>query len=183
MGDVSEVNFREPCLADAAAISDLIRRCPPLDVNSHYVSLLLCRDFAATCVVAEIDGQIAAFLSAYQPPLRNDTIFVWQVAVDESARSRHLASKMLDVLLRRDVVRPVKYLEATVTPSNTASQSLFQALARRHDTDCCVSAHFTAEDFDEGTVHEPEDLFRIGPFRSHATPTTGKANTQGATKQ
>lgn len=156
--------FREPSLADAVAITQLVSRCPPLDVNSHYVSLLLCRDFHATCVVAECDSTIVGFLSAYRPPVRRDTVFVWQVAVDGILRSRGVASRMLDALLSRNVCSDVKYLEATVTPSNTSSRNLFRSLAKRLDAKCRTSSGFSQEMFGGAQEHEPEELFRIGPF-------------------
>jgi L-2,4-diaminobutyric acid acetyltransferase len=157
--------FREPALSDAIAISQLVRRSPPLDVNSHYVSLLLCRDFYATCVVAQRRSAIVGFLSAYRLPGQGDTIFVWQVAVDSEVRSRGMASQMLDALLSRDACADVRYLEATITPSNESSQRLFRSLAKRHDTVCEVSDGFSADVFGAGGTHEPEELYRIGPFR------------------
>lgn len=164
MEEVPPLVFREPRLADAAAITRLVRRCPPLDVNSHYVSLLLCRDFHATCVVADCDSAVVGFLSAYRPPPRHDTVFVWQVAVDGQLRSRGVASRMLEALLRRNACSDVNYLEATVTPSNTSSQSLFRSLAKRLNTECRTSCGFSAELFSGPEEHEPEELYRIGPF-------------------
>jgi len=156
--------FREPQLGDATVVSHLVRRCPPLDVNSHYVTLLLCRDFHRTCVLVECDADVVGFLSAYCPPDRTDTVFVWQVAVDDRMRSRRLASRMLDELLSREACAEVHYLEANVTPSNAASQKLFRSLAKRLNTDCRTSTGFPAELFAGAEEHEPEDLYRIGPF-------------------
>lgn len=164
MSQETTIRFREPVVADAIAITRLIQRCPPLDVNSHYLSLLLCRDFHQTCVIGECGSAIACFLSAYRPPVQDDTIFVWQVAVDFDYRGRGLGSRMLDALLSRTACSGVRYLDATVTPSNTASQKLFQALAKRLNTDCQVSTGFSAEVFDGPEDHEPEDLYRVGPF-------------------
>lgn len=156
--------LREPDLTDAAAITRLVSRCPPLEANSHYSSLLLCRDFNATCVVAQRGSAVVGFISAYKPPARKDTVFVWQVAVDGQARSRGLASRMLDELLKREACAEVNYLEATVTPSNASSQKLFRSLAQRHQTQCQTSCGFTEDLFDGNEPHEREDLYRIGPF-------------------
>ena len=135
-----------------------------MDVNSHYLSLLLCRDFSATCVVAEWDSQLAGFLSAYLPPGRNDTVFVWQVAVDPQRRGAGIASRMLDALLARPACKEVRRLETTITPSNASSQKLFRALAARLETDCLRGEGFAAELFAGDDEHEPEELYRIGPF-------------------
>lgn len=166
MDEESSIVFREPVLADALSITRLVKRCPPLDVNSHYVALLLCRDFHGTCVVAERERELVGFLSAYRPPGRNDTIFVWQIAADPTKRSGGLASRMLDELIARDACAGVRFLEATITPSNAPSRKLFQSFARRHHTECSVSEGFPAELFGETGDHEPEELHRIGPFHS-----------------
>src|SRR3546814_4120004 len=54
-------------------------------------------------------------------------------------------------------------IEATVAPTNLASAALFRALARDLGTPCVVSTGFPAALFPEAN-HEPERLFRIGPF-------------------
>lgn len=158
------LSFREPELTDAVAITRLIGQCPPLDINSHYVSLLLCRDFHATCVLAECDSEIVGFVSAYRPPPRMNTVFVWQVAVDGRMRGQRLASRMLDELLARPACSDVTFLEATVTPSNTSSQRLFQSLAKRLGTECRTTECFTPEMYGEPGSHEPEELYCVGPF-------------------
>lgn len=158
--------LRRPTPSDAARITRLIEACRPLDVNSTYAYLLLCHHFAETCVVAERDGEITGFLSAYLPPGRNDTVFVWQVAVAKSARGQGLAAALIDELLGRKACASVRFLEATISPSNRASQGLFQRLATRHGTDCRVSELFPTAIFDDVSGHEAEDLYRIGPFTS-----------------
>src|SRR5690625_1261392 len=70
--------LRSPVKEDGRFIHQLIRQCPPLDLNSIYTYLLLCEHFSQTCVVAEIDGRICGFVSAYRHPERTDVLFVWQ---------------------------------------------------------------------------------------------------------
>jgi len=159
------LEFREPSLADAVRITQLVRQCPPLDVNSHYLYLLLCRDFQATCVVVESESGLAGFLSAFIPPQRNDTIFIWQVAVDSQQRGAGIASRMLNTLLARSICDEVRWLETNITPSNSSSQKLFRSLAARLQTECLRSEGFPAELFEGAGEHEPEDLYRIGPFK------------------
>ncbi|QDT44474.1 L-2,4-diaminobutyric acid acetyltransferase [Gimesia alba] len=164
MEQATQLIFREPRLTDALAITNLIKSCPPLDVNSHYVSLLLCRDFHDTCVIAESDSKIVGFLSAYHPPQQENTIFIWQAAVDRSVRSCGVASRMLDALLSRQINSHVNYLETTITPSNQSSQKLFRSLAKRLNTECRTCNGFSSELFGEAEEHEPEELYQIGPF-------------------
>jgi L-2,4-diaminobutyric acid acetyltransferase len=156
--------LRRPASSDAAAIQRLIEACRPLDVNSTYAYLLLCHHFADTCVVAESDAETTGFLSAYLPPGREDSLFVWQVAVAESARGQRLASSMIEEALGRKACASVRFLEATVSPSNRASRALFEGFAARRGAECQVSELFPVKVFDGVQSHEPEELFRIGPF-------------------
>jgi len=164
MDTAHQLIFREPRVEDALAISNLTKRCPPLDVNSTYATLLLCRDFHDTCVVVEQDSEILAFLSAYRPPQRETTIFIWQAAVDSRLRSQGVASRMLDELLSRETLANVSYLETTITPSNESSQKLFRSLAKRLNTECRSCEGFSADLFGEVDEHEAEDLYQLGPF-------------------
>ncbi|QDT29200.1 diaminobutyrate acetyltransferase [Gimesia panareensis] len=164
MDTANQLIFREPRVEDALAISRLIKRCPPLDVNSTYATLLLCRDFSDTCVAVEQDSEILAFLSAYRPPHREKTIFIWQAAVDSRLRSQGIGSRMLDDLLSRESLADVNYLETTITPSNQSSQKLFRKLAKRLNTECRSNKGFSADLFGEVEEHEAEDLYQLGPF-------------------
>lgn len=134
-----------------------------LDRNSTYLYLLLCRDFVDTCILAERGETLAGFITGYRPPAQNDTIFVWQVGVLPEARGAGVASRMLDNLLLSDGCRGVRFMETTVTPSNTASRAMFESLARRLGAKIEESAGFEAELFSE-EGHEAERRLRIGPF-------------------
>jgi L-2,4-diaminobutyric acid acetyltransferase len=90
----------------------------------------LCRDFAETCVAAERDNRLVGFVTAYRPPRRPDAIFIWQIGVDLSVRRQGLGRQMLHYLLSLPACREIAFLEATVTPSNTASRRLFQSFAQ-----------------------------------------------------
>jgi L-2,4-diaminobutyric acid acetyltransferase len=152
-----------------------VHRCRPLDPNSTYAYLLLSHHFHDTCVVAERRRTIVGFVSAYVPPRQQDTIFVWQVAVDATARGEGLAGRLLDELLAREACAEVSFLETTVTPSNRPSRKLFDALARRLKAACRTSVLFPPElfngtrsrespDGEPAPCHEAEELLRIGPF-------------------
>jgi len=155
--------FRRPTVHDGPAISQLAIDVGTLDRNSTYTYLLLCRDFADTCVVAERDGMLLGFVTGYRPPGQHDLVFVWQVGVSEQARGQRLASALLDHLLLSEGCRDVRFLETTVTPSNAPSRALFHSLARRLATGLEESPGFGSELFPAGG-HEPEYRFRIGPF-------------------
>ncbi|MBY6344679.1 diaminobutyrate acetyltransferase [Providencia rettgeri] len=157
--------LRAPLLRDAAAIHQLIADCPPLDLNSEYLYLLLSEHFAQTCVVAQNGEQIDGFISAYFLPDRPDVLFVWQVAVHERARGRRLGQAMLDHLKQRLRGRFWRYLETTVSPGNRASRGLFAAMARQWAAPMQEQEFFDTALFAD-QAHEAEPLLRIGPLDS-----------------
>ncbi len=134
-----------------------------LDQNSAYKYIMMCEFFAETCVVAKHDENVVGFITAFIPPTKPDVVFVWQIGVDASMRGEGLASKMLNELVSRNGLTGIEYVEATVTPSNKASQSLFRKLARDYQTECSVLDCFSKELF-PGDNHEEELTFRIGPL-------------------
>jgi len=155
--------FRQPCEKDGADIWRLVKDTGVLDLNSAYSYLMLCKFFPDTCVVAEYDGKIAGFVSAFRPPGCHEVIFVWQVAVAKAQRGKGLGIALLKELLKREACADVHFLEVTVTPSNIPSQSLFRKLARETDAHCEVSEFFPVCLF-PGGAHEAELMYRIGPF-------------------
>lgn len=161
--DGTGLRFRQPTVEDGPAIWQLVIDAGTLDRNSSYAYLLLCRDFAETCVVAERGGTLLGFLTGYRPPTRPEAVFVWQIGVSEKARGEGLASALLDHLLLSDGCRGVRFLETTVAPSNEASRALFRSLARRLEAELEESPGFAADLFPEGG-HEAEPRLRIGPF-------------------
>lgn len=159
------ITLRQPRVEDGAAMCRLVQETPPLDPNSCYAYLLLCTHFSDTSIVAEDENELVGFVSAYRPPTDPDVLFVWQVGVKPVARGKGLAKNMIQTLLDRDTCDSVNFLEATVTPSNVASQTLFRSLANDHDTCCSESCWFPPETFGSGE-HEAEVLFRIGPLQA-----------------
>ena len=141
----------------------LVRDSGVLDVNSTYCYLLLCKHFAETCCLATMGDEVVGFVTAYLPPGRPDTLFVWQIGVTLEHRSHGLANRLLKELLQRDVCRCVRFVEATVAPTNHASRALFTALARQLDGNLSEQPYLAPTLFPQGE-HEPENLLRIGPF-------------------
>ena len=158
------LTLRLPRLEDGPAMCQLVQETTPLDPNSCYAYLLLCTHFSDTCIVAEEGRELVGFVSAYRPPKNADVLFVWQVGVKPSARGKGLAKIMIRTLLERDTCQNVNFLEATVTPSNVASQTLFRSLANAYEAHCDETCWFPPEAFGAGE-HEAEVLFRIGPLQ------------------
>lgn len=147
----NRVAIATPRVRDGAAIHHLLAQCKPLDLNSTYAYLLLCRHFRDTCVHAELNGRTVGFVSAYCPPEQADVIFVWQVAVAPELRGQGLARRMLHALLSRLALAPCRYLETTVSPSNEPSLRLFHRLAR--DLDMPIVGQTMFEEADRRARH------------------------------
>lgn len=160
----TDFHFRKPNKNDGSTVWQLIKNTNVLDLNSSYSYLMWCDIFSETSIVAERDGDIVGFISGFLHPNATNTLFVWQVVVNETERGKGLGTKMLRQLLNRTACEDVQYIEATVSPSNKPSQSLFKGLAKKLETNCEISDYFFSEDFPaEG--HEDELLFKIGPIK------------------
>ena len=155
--------LRSPIARDGTAVNQLIQHCPPLDPNSVYCNLLQCSHFADTSVIAEVDGEVAGFISGYAVPSRPDTLFIWQVAVGDKARGQGVATRMLRHILDRPREQRFRYLETTITEDNKASWALFTGLSQKLDAAIEHVLHFDREAHFDGQ-HETEMLVHIGPF-------------------
>jgi L-2,4-diaminobutyric acid acetyltransferase len=150
--------FEPPAIEDGSQLWRIARDSETLDLNSPYSYVLWCRDFAATSVVARAGDRIRGFVTGFTRPEEPGTLFVWQVAVEREWRGRALAGRMLGHLADRGP----RYVEATVTPDNTASERLFAAFARDRGA-ALRRTPLLAADLFPGD-HPPEELYRIGPL-------------------
>ncbi|OMF22593.1 diaminobutyrate acetyltransferase [Paenibacillus sp. FSL H8-0548] len=161
-------SLRAPDTSDGSVVWQLIRDAGSLDLNSPYSYIMLCDIFRDTCAVACSGTDIQGFMSGYRCPDKEDTLFVWQVAVSEKFRGRGIAKAMLQELLNRKGNEHIRYVEATIAPENIPSRRLFTGLAAEHGTECKVAEHYGKHLFPVGMNHEPELLFRIGPLRKRS---------------
>lgn len=175
---MNALGLRAPRAEDGPAVSRLIARCAPLDTNSLYCNLLQCSEFSDTCAIAlanvavagaDEGEQVVGFVSGFIPPRRPDTLFVWQVAVDPTMRGQRLGPRLIHHILSRHqqagpgLHGPLTHVQATVTPTNTASQRMFASLASDLSTRIHSEPGFD-RDLHFGGEHESEHLFTIGPF-------------------
>ncbi|GAB7054396.1 MULTISPECIES: diaminobutyrate acetyltransferase [Paenibacillus] len=163
--DTKIIRYRKPRKEDGGKVWELIRSAGALDLNSAYCYIMLCDYFRDTCLVAEQGGRLAGFVSAFRPSGREDTLFVWQIAVASEYRGRGIGKTLLDKLLAQCGERPVHYVEATISPSNQASRQLFGSLARRYNIAFIARKGYPAEIFPGHGSHEEESLYRIGPLQ------------------
>ncbi|WDY54575.1 diaminobutyrate acetyltransferase [Vibrio fluvialis] len=155
-----EWSFRIPSRTDGKRVHELVSQCSPLDENSAYCNFLQSTHFQSTCVVAERNGDMVGFVSAYRKPDKPNELFVWQVAVHESARGMGLAFHMLNELLTRDDLADIDVLETTITRDNNGSWSLFKKLDRAHGEQGKVSTFLDETRHFDGE-HDTEYLYRI----------------------
>lgn len=160
--------LRSPVATDARAIWQMVDPMPDLDSNSPYAYLLLCSHFSATSLVARRDSELAGFVLGYIRPDEPSTAFVWQVAVAESQRGCGLGRTLIERWFSNCAKAfDVRFLEATVTPSNDASKALFSAFAATQNAPLQQSVAFPRALFPENHPHEDEVSLRIGPFGPH----------------
>lgn len=155
--------IRPSCPADGQKIWQLVRETGVLDPNSVYCYLLLCDHFRETCRVAEQDGKIIGFVTAYKLPGKDNTLFIWQIGIAVEARGRGIAKKLVLELLSGKACKNINTLQATISPSNSASMALFRAIARHLETGFAEREYF-AEELFPGMQHEKENLVTVGPF-------------------
>lgn len=156
--------FRKPETRDGKYLWKLAGTSKTIDANSPYHYLLMCRVFADTCLVAEKQDRIIGFCTAFIPPGKPDTVFVWQVAVDHRERGQGIGVRIITEIIYNIRALNIKFLDATITASNIASIKLFTSAARQLNAPFAFeTTFFDAFDFGQN-IHEPEKLFRIGPI-------------------
>ncbi|RWP02652.1 MAG: diaminobutyrate acetyltransferase [Mesorhizobium sp.] len=165
---LSGVTFREPTEIHAADVWELIAKCPPLDRNSLYGELLLCTDFADTCVLAERAGEVVGWLATYRRPSEPSTLFIWQIAVHPNARNTGVGKGLILSALNRPSCESVTHVEATVTLSNRASKLLFAGVARDLRAPIRQAVRFDRDIHFKGQ-HESEYTIAIGPIVRSST--------------
>jgi L-2,4-diaminobutyric acid acetyltransferase len=161
---VADIVYRRPTLADGQRLWELVRAVGTLDQNSCYLYMLLCDQFADTCVIAEMDGQLVGFVTAYRRPDQGKSLFIWQVGVMPAARGRGVAKGLLHRLLKRESCRGLQWIESTVSPSNQASRGLFSAFAKALNVPLHELPYMGVEHFPDEQGHEAEPLLRLGPL-------------------
>jgi L-2,4-diaminobutyric acid acetyltransferase len=153
----SSIKIRHPSAEDGMALNQLIRQCPPLDTNSVYCNLLQCHHFSETALIAtNSDGELIGSITGYIPPHHPDTLFVWQVALHNSARGKGVASALLNSLFDRC---ECSALETTISPGNTASEALFERFFDAREMTVSRTTLFDHQQHFNGQ-HDSEVLFR-----------------------
>lgn len=155
-------SIEAPMETDASMIRTIAQNSRSLDVNSTYAYLLCCSIFKRTTRVLRKQTIIGGFATGLLKPDTPDELFIWQVAVAELAQGKGLGLAMILDIIRGEVSRGVRFVEATVTPSNERSFRMFQKVATELRCPLNRTAGFKSELF-ETESHPPEECIRIGP--------------------
>jgi L-2,4-diaminobutyric acid acetyltransferase len=158
-----DILIRCPKKNDASKIYNLVKNSKVLDLNSEYLYLLQSTHFIDTCSVAICNEEVIGFVSGYRLPNNPNTLFIWQVTVDERFRGNNLAKRLLMNIIKRKENLDLQYINTTVSPSNNSSIRVFEKLATELKTKIISKSFFEKEDFIN--AHEEETLYEIGPFK------------------
>lgn len=157
--------LRKPDKNDSKEIFQLIKSVGTLDLNSQYLYLLQTTHFQNTCSVAIYNEKIVGFVSGYIIPDDKETLFIWQVAVSNEVRGQNLAMKIiLNIFNKNNTSNNIKYILSTVSPSNKASQRVFEKIANKLNTKIENKTLFSIDDFFD--AHEEEIQYLIGPINN-----------------
>jgi L-2,4-diaminobutyric acid acetyltransferase len=154
------VLIRMPSAHDGAKVWELVKHTRVLDVNSAYSYIMLCDLFKGTCAVAEQSGEIVGFVSSFQLAERRNALFIWQIAVTETLRGQGIGLSLLKELLSRQENAEIRSIEATISPSNVSSGSLFGRLATELGSTLEQYNGYSSHLFPDG-AHEDENWIRI----------------------
>jgi L-2,4-diaminobutyric acid acetyltransferase len=156
------LRYRSPEKSDGASMWRMVRESGKLDLNSPYHYLTMSHWFADSCRLAEDvrDNCLVGMVTGFSQPAHPDTLFIWQIAVNEQYRGQGIAKRLLDELTANQEIR---FVEATISPSNLPSQRLFRKWAAARQVPIVVSEGFSETYFPD-QQHEREDLYRIGPL-------------------
>ncbi|MDY0360710.1 MAG: diaminobutyrate acetyltransferase [Desulforegulaceae bacterium] len=160
----STFNLKKPVPSDGKSMWELVKNSKSLDLNSLYHYILMAHHFGDSSIAAFSNNELAGFVTAYFPPVNKETLFVWQVCVSEKFQGKGLGKTMLTGLVRSELSQKIKYLDATITPSNKASIALFTSTAKALDCNYTFDEIIYPETFFGKSGHEPEKLFHIGPI-------------------
>ena len=153
----NEISIRNAVGGDGVRIWELINTHGGLDLNSVYSYMMLCHHYGNSCYIAELDNQLAGFVTSYYLPEHLETLFVWQIGVNPEMRGHGIASRLLDTILKKHP--NVNEINTTIEPGNKASEELFASFSRRNNFSITSKKFIREKDFPVNAPHPDEDLY------------------------
>jgi L-2,4-diaminobutyric acid acetyltransferase len=158
----SAIKITHPRKEDGISVAELIKRCPPLDLNSTYHYLIQSHYFSKTCSIAFDNKKVVAFVSGFINSSKNNSLFIWQVAIDENYRGKELGIELIEFILNQN--KNLDSIETTVTKNNISSRRMFQKICEKYKSRISELILFDKEK-DFANKHDSEMLIKIGPFK------------------
>ena len=158
----SAIKITHPRKEDGISVAELIKRCPPLDLNSTYHYLIQSHYFSKTCSFAFDNKKVVAFVSGFINSSKNNSLFIWQVAIDENYRGKELGIELIEFILNQN--KNLDSIETTVTKNNISSRRMFQKICEKYKSRISELILFDKEK-DFANKHDSEMLIKIGPFK------------------
>tara|TARA_B100000795_G_C22697492_1_gene398212 strand:+ start:128 stop:634 length:507 start_codon:yes stop_codon:yes gene_type:complete len=158
----SAIKITHPSKEDGISVAELIKRCPPLDLNSTYHYLIQSHYFSKTCSIAFDNKKVVAFVSGFINSSKNNSLFIWQVAIDENYRGKELGIELIEFILNQN--KNLDSIETTVTKNNISSRRMFQKICEKYKSRISELILFDKEK-DFANKHDSEMLIKIGPFK------------------
>ena len=119
--------------------------------------------FGGTSAVAYSGNDLVGWVSAFLLPSDQTTLFVWQIAVRETARGQGVGRRLIADVLGRPASSNVRWVAATITADNEASWGLFRGLARSLGAELERDDGFDKDRHFAGR-HASELAVKIGPI-------------------
>ncbi|MDD2895911.1 MAG: diaminobutyrate acetyltransferase [Aliarcobacter sp.] len=157
-----KIKFSKPKKSQTKEIIKLVKDTKILDVNSEYLYYLQTIHFNEFCCVALDEtkkDKVIGFVSGYLIPNEN-SLFIWQVAVDEKYRGLGLAQRMILKIVNRKSIKKINFIKTTVSPSNQSSIRVFEKVASELNTKIKKHKFLKMKDFTNS--HEDEPMYVIG---------------------
>jgi L-2,4-diaminobutyric acid acetyltransferase len=158
----SKIKINKPKKSQTKEIIKLVKDTKILDVNSEYLYFLQTIHFNEFCCVAVDEAKnnkLIGFVSGYLIPNEN-SLFIWQVAVDKKYRGLGLAQKMILKIVNRKAMKKINFIKTTVSPSNKSSIRVFEKVAYELNTKIKKHKFLKMKDFTNS--HEDEPMYVIG---------------------
>jgi L-2,4-diaminobutyric acid acetyltransferase len=112
--------------SDIEKVQSLIKRNGPYVYSYNiYVYWILSKYYNSTTIVAEYNNNIIGIITGLQSIDKN-TIFIWQLCVDEVYRRQNIAIKLINSLFESSKRMGIKAIELTITEENHKSLALFK---------------------------------------------------------
>lgn len=152
--------LRRPTARDESRLSRIERDVARSGAGAGIGGMACTGALRDTSVLAEVDGEIAGFVSAYLLPYDAETLFVWRVEAPGADRIPGLGSLMIGHLMRQDICRHVTRVQTVLTQDDAPGWALFRRFSRWQGTTMRIQP-FITQALEPMKRHEAESLITI----------------------